>query len=342
MGDHGTSARPARGRRDPDASSAAPVDPANRGPDEHYRGENGADGAGRAAAENVRDAGTDGMDASKSRGELYSDAREAGIEGRSEMNKEQLLEALRKHRATTDPDEPAGYAAGRRPGVARQSRSEGQPTLRGVDSVESMRPPEVRRPDRCAVVYEGSGRYGEFEVVMAQTDGSRRTVARSAAFRAPRFGRPRRRGSARVAYELLVSRLEACGWRPVDSDGPWYELGFLRFHHSVVRAGCALVTVVRDAGQARFVAEELDAYGNPTPLMVSPPFGAPRLLRVRPSRRARAALNELVGSMESEGWNVGAPVGKEAYALCFWRPADTNWGPPATRSGQPHHPTEPR
>ena len=32
--------------------------------------------------------------------------------------------------------------------------------------------------------------------------------------------------------------------------------------------------VVRQAGQARLVAEELDGYGNPTPLFVSPPFSA--------------------------------------------------------------------
>jgi hypothetical protein len=236
-------------------------------------------------------------------------------------------------RSGPDRRRDGGHAAGRRHGAERQSRSEEQPTLNEVDSVEVMRPPEGRRPDRCAVVYEGSGRYGEFQVVTAQTDGSRSTVARSPAFRAPRFGRPRRRGPAGVAYELLVSRLEACGWRPVDLNGPWHELGFLRFHDPVLRAGRALVTVVREAGQARFVAEELDAYGNPTPLMVSDPFGAPRLLRVRPSSQARAALNELVERMESEGWNVGAPVGKEPYALSFWRSTATKRRPRAPKSG---------
>jgi hypothetical protein len=258
--------------------------------------------------------GSPGPSARKPRGRPDNDGRVAA-------------ENAAKHRATAYPSEAAEHAAGRRPGSGPQPRSDEQPTLSEHDSVEVMRPPEGRRPDRCAVVYEGSGRYGEFQVVTARADGSRRTVARSPAFRAPRFRRPRRRGSAGVAYELLVSRLEACGWRPVDLDGPWHELGFHRFHDSAMRAGRALVTVVREAGRARFVAEELDMYGNPTPLMLSAPFGAPRLLRVRPSSHARAAFTALVRRMESEGWNVGAAVGKEPYAISFWRPTDTKWGP---------------
>jgi cation transport regulator ChaB len=38
-----------------------------------------------------------GVDASKSKSELYEDARKAGIEGRSNMSKEQLARALQKH-----------------------------------------------------------------------------------------------------------------------------------------------------------------------------------------------------------------------------------------------------
>ncbi len=38
-----------------------------------------------------------GIDANKSKDELYEDAKEAGIEGRSDMSKEQLAEALQKH-----------------------------------------------------------------------------------------------------------------------------------------------------------------------------------------------------------------------------------------------------
>ena len=38
-----------------------------------------------------------GVDAGKSKEDLYEDAKKAGIEGRSNMSKSQLAEALRKH-----------------------------------------------------------------------------------------------------------------------------------------------------------------------------------------------------------------------------------------------------
>lgn len=38
-----------------------------------------------------------GIDAGKSKAELYEDAKQAGIEGRSTMDKEELVEALERH-----------------------------------------------------------------------------------------------------------------------------------------------------------------------------------------------------------------------------------------------------
>jgi hypothetical protein len=221
-----------------------------------------------------------GVDASKSKRELYEAVKNAGIEGRSAMNKEELIEALRKQRD-------------RRP-------------QRGTDA---------RRPDRCAIVYRGSGRHGEFHVVVIEPDGSRRSVARSPAFRAPRVGAVRRRGAARAAHDVLLRRLEACGWWPAGSGGKWYELGFVRLRTAGMGSQSSLVTVVREGRDARFVAEQLDTYGNPTPLQVSAPFSARRGRPVRPSSEAKAALKRLVTRMKRDGWDLGEVVGDEWYAI---------------------------
>ena len=55
-----------------------------------------AEQSGRAARENPKRT-YGGVDANKSRDALYEDARAAGIEGRSDMTKDELAEALQKH-----------------------------------------------------------------------------------------------------------------------------------------------------------------------------------------------------------------------------------------------------
>jgi hypothetical protein len=293
---------------------------------DQYDGEKRANRTGWSAAADL---------AAKSYSRLDDKAKKAGSE-RREMNKEQPSggggRGLRRDPQAREASRPDG-----RPRTGRRFWSDAQPASSGIDSAETVHPTaDARRPNRCAIAYKELDRRGEFHVVVTETGGSYRSVARSPAFCAPRAGALRRRGAIRVAHELLVRRLEARGWLPLDSGGAWYELGFVRVRTPDMRMMRSLVTLARGTGQARFVAEELDTYGNPTPLMLSAPFGAPRFLPVRASRRSRAALQQLLRRMESEGWKVAAAVGKHWYTISLWRPVSAEWEPraPTSRPGR--------
>jgi hypothetical protein len=307
-----------------------------RSPGVHPQGRAGAKAAESAAAARSSVVTSGAGDASKSKSELYQEAKDAGIRGRSAMNKEQLLEALRKHRASSPWRMPATARAHRvaRPAsTPRQPRSEERPSASETGSPRGIhQPPDAPRPDRCAIVYRGSGRIGEFQVVVTETGGAQRSVARSPAFRVPRAGPIPRRGSARIAHELLARRLEVCGWWPVGTGRTWHELAFVRLRTTGMSTVSALITLAREAGKARFVAEELDTYGNPTPLKLSAEFRASRFRRVRPSMEAKAALKQLVRRMASEGWKLTEVGGKNWYAVSLSRPIDTNWEPLGPRS----------
>jgi hypothetical protein len=247
-------------------------------------------------------------DASMSKEELYAEAKRAGISGRSGMNKNQLLETLQVHYGEASSPE------------RQDQRQPSPPDAHPRDALET-RPRSQRRsqaPDRCAIVYRESDGQGEFQVVVTETDGSHRSAARSPAFPAT-AGEIRRKGAARAAHEVLVQRLLVCGWWPADSGGEWPELEFIRGESADWEGGRSLVTVVRDGGRARFVADELDSFGNPTPLETSHTFRASQLVSVRPSRQAKAAMKRLLARLELDGWKVAGQVDDAWYAISLSR-----------------------
>ena len=191
-----------------------------------------------------------------------------------------------------------------------------------MGEVDSADAPGSSAMEWCAIVYQRQRRQAEFQVVVIERDGSRRHVASSPTFRAPMFGAVRRRGKAQAAHDLLVSRLTASGWRPVDAGGAWHELGFIRSSAEEGSTAKTSVTAVREAGSARFVAEAFDAYGNPQRLARSALFPAPRGRPIARTEEAEAAHEELLERLESEGWNIVGSAGTEWFLTALERPID--------------------
>jgi hypothetical protein len=210
-----------------------------------------------------------------------------------------------------------------RPSKVPDPGLDGQPALREVDSGEARHQggDDPRNLEWCAIVCKRSRGRIEFHVVVIEKGGAHRSVARSPALRAPNFGALRQRGAARVAHDDLVSRLAARGWRPVDSSGAWYEVGFVRDRAVGVQRKRSVVTASREGGQAWFVVETLDTHGNGTQLEVSARFEVPRFRSIRPTEQAKSAHEQIVSRMESEGWVVVGNAWDEWYAASFERPA---------------------
>jgi hypothetical protein len=310
-----TDPRPLSRRSDVDR----PVENGANGPPERYRGARRRRGwwAQLADADEQARQPAHAVDASKSRRELYKEAQRAGIEGRSAMNKQQLVEALQRHHATESSTAPAPRPA---PGSGWPVAVEPQPwpDAREAEPLRGARPADAAEPERCVIKYRASDRQGEFRVVVTEADGTARTVARSPAFPV-QGGETPRSEAARAAHDLLVQRLDVSGWWPAGSAEAWPELEFIRVRPADPDDVRSFVTVVREGGRARFVVEELDGYGNPTPLFASESFRAPRLLPVRPSRQAKGALDDLLLRIEVDGWRFAEETEGEWYAISLRR-----------------------
>ena len=191
-----------------------------------------------------------------------------------------------------------------------------------MEELNSADMPGSSAMEWCAIVYTRQRRQAEFQVVVIEKDGSRRHVGSSPTFRAPMFGAVRRRGQAQASHELLVSRLTAAGWRPMDAGGEWHELGFIRSSAEEGSTARSLVTVVREAGSARFVAEGFDAYGNPNRLGRSALFPAPQRRAVPRNAEAEAAHEELLQRLEAQGWNIVGSAGPDWFSVALERSTD--------------------
>jgi hypothetical protein len=158
----------------------------------------------------------------------------------------------------------------------------------------------------CCIACVRSGRQAAFHVLVVEKGGSRRSVVRSPSFRLGRSGRIRARGESRAAYDALVSRLVASGWRRVDSSGAWHDSGFVRPQPDPQRPPVdrLMISCRRDGRSARFFADELDEYGNPTQSAESPPFVPSRWPAVKVTDEAKAAHSALLHGLQSDGWSV--------------------------------------
>jgi hypothetical protein len=71
-------------------------------------------------------------------------------------------------------------------------------------------------------------RRGLFRVVVLESGGHRRVVARSSSFRVPRVRAIPNRGKPRAEHERLVAELVGSGWRRVQTNGRWHDTAFTR------------------------------------------------------------------------------------------------------------------
>lgn len=172
-------------------------------------------------------------------------------------------------------------------------------------------------------------RGGEFHVLAVEVGGRRKVVARSQPFRTalwcrilslrrlPHLGAPRR------AHDLLVKRLVASGWRQMQTRGRWHDTALLRTRPGPQSGEQerAVIWCRRGGPTAQFYAEALDTYGNVTSEAQSEPFSInPWSVRLRPTYDARAAHEQFLEQLSSDGWASAGEPTWAWYAQVLERP----------------------
>jgi DNA-binding transcriptional ArsR family regulator len=162
---------------------------------------------------------------------------------------------------------------------SHQTDSSRERTGRGAPDGQPSKPSKPTEPaaadgedDRgrikwCAILCARTNRTGEFKVVVLEQAGQRRVIASSPSFRLPRSRQIRNRGEPRRAHDLLVTQLEASGWRRVKTGGRWHDTGFIRpVPDSQNQPAAPLLISSQREGRVTSHANELDAFGNGTPV----------------------------------------------------------------------------
>lgn len=96
-----------------------------------------------------------------------------------------------------------------------------------AEAVQHVPDTESEAPSRCVIRFWRGYRKGAF-YAERETGAQEGTVAESAFFRARGNGVPERTDEAAAAYAALTEKLEAQGWRRMQSGPAWFEATFER------------------------------------------------------------------------------------------------------------------
>jgi len=214
-------------------------------------------------------------------------------------------------------------AAARLDAIAGASQDAGDAVLR-----DDPKPPSAGSARWCSIVLKRTERGAEFQVLALGESGERRVVGRSDPIKLSRSGEARDRGQAKEAHEALTRQLVGAGWTPVGARGRWHDLAFVRSPAlDGPKPRRLVIRLTREGQMGRFLADELDEYGNPTAVDHSDEFSlTPGMPDAPPTEEAQVAHQALLMKLTRAGWAQSGAPGPE-------------WHSQTMVSGEPAQPT---